>query len=337
MVTPPTPGGGFDLLRGLAIFGAASVAVLGAASIFALVSSGLVAYLLSRRLVRRLEHLGKAAESLAAGDLSQRVDAGADEVGQLAHRFNNMAADLERTLGDLRSERDRVAGLLDQRRQLVANASHELRTPVATVRGYLESALAQPAELPVGLRADLETMERELARLQQLIDDLFALSQAAVGRLSMRLEPTDAGAVVKRLVETTAPLAWRQRQVQVLAEFEQDTPLARADAQRLEQVVSNLLGNAARHTPPGGLVAAAVSTEPAAVRLDVRDTGEGITADEVPHLFERFFRGHAQNGQAGAGLGLALVKELTEAMGGSVEANSTPGEGSCFTIRLPRA
>jgi signal transduction histidine kinase len=178
-------------------------------------------------------------------------------------------------------------------------------------------------------------MEHELARLQQLIDDLFALSQAAVGRLSMRLEPTDAGAVVKRLVETTAPLAWRQRQVQVLGEYENDTPLARADAQRLEQIVSNLLGNAVRHTPPGGLVAAAVSTEPSLVRVDVRDTGEGITADEVPHLFERFFRGNGQNGAAGAGLGLALVKELTEAMGGSVEANSTPGEGSCFTIRLP--
>jgi signal transduction histidine kinase len=335
VVAPPTPSGGFDLLRGLAIFGAASVAVLAAASIFALVSSSLVAYLLSRRLVRRLERLGKAAESLAAGDLSQRVDAGADEVGQLAQRFNNMAADLERTLGDLRAERDRVAGLLDQRRQLVANASHELRTPVATVRGYLESALARPDELPDGLRTDLATMEHELSRLQQLIDDLFALSQAAVGRLSMRLEPTDAGAVVKRLVETTAPLAWRQRQVQVLGEYEQDTPLARADAQRLEQIVSNLLGNAVRHTPPGGLVAAVVSTEPALVRVDVRDTGEGITADEVPHLFERFFRGNGQNGAAGAGLGLALVKELTEAMGGSVEANSTPGEGSCFTIRLP--
>jgi signal transduction histidine kinase len=335
-VAPPTTSG-FDLLRGLAIFGAASVAVLGAASIFALFSSGLVAYLLSRRLVRRLERLGKAAESLAAGDLSQRVDAGADEVGQLAHRFNNMAADLERTLGDLRSERDRVAGLLDQRRQLVANASHELRTPVATVRGYLESALAAPDDLPVALRTDLQTMERELARLQQLIDDLFALSQAAVGRLSMRLEPTDAGAVVRRLVETTAPLAWRQRQVQVLAECEQDTPLARADGQRLEQVVSNLLGNAVRHTPPGGLVAAAVTTELTSVRVDVRDTGEGIQAEEVPRLFERFFRGNSPNGHAGAGLGLALVKELTEAMGGSVEANSTPGEGSCFTIRLPRA
>jgi len=102
------------------------------------------------------------------------------------------------------------------------------------------------------------------------------LSQAAVGRLSMRLEATDAGAVVKRLVETTAPLAWRQRQVQVLAEFEDDTPLARADAQRLEQVVSNLLGNAVRHTPPGGLVAAAVSSEPSLVRVDVRDTARAL-------------------------------------------------------------
>jgi signal transduction histidine kinase len=336
-IVPPPITSGFDLLRGLAIFGAASVAVLTAASIFALFSSGLVAYLLSRRLVRRLEHLGKAAESLAAGDLSQRVDAGSDEVGQLAHRFNHMAADLERTLGELRAERDRVAGLLDQRRQLVASASHELRTPVATVRGYLESALARPDELPAGLHSDLQVMERELTRLQQLIDDLFALSQAAVGRLSMRLEPTDTGAVVKRLVETTSPLAWRQRRVQVLAEVADDLPLARADAQRLEQVVSNLLGNAVRHTPPGGLVAAAVSPEAAGVRVDVRDTGDGISADEVPHLFERFFRGHAQNGQAGAGLGLALVKELTEAMGGSVEANGAPGEGSCFTIHLPRA
>ena len=114
----------------------------------------------------------------------------------------------------------------------------------------------------------------------------------------------------------------------------EDEPPAR---QRLEQAISNLLGNAVRHTPPGGLVAATVSAEPACVRVDVRDTGEGITAAEVPHLFERFFRGRSQNGHAGAGLGLALVKELTEAMGGSVEANSTPGEGSCFTIRLPKA
>jgi signal transduction histidine kinase len=333
----PPPAAELDVVRGLAIFGAASVAVLGAASIFALVSSSLVAYLLSRPLVTRLERLGRAAEALAAGDLSQRVDDGPDEVGQLARRFNSMACDLERTLGELRGERDRVAGLLDERRQLVASTSHELRTPVATVRGYLESALGRGDELPIGMHSDLETMQRELLRLQQLIDDLFALSQAAVGRLSLRLEPTDTGAVVRRLVETTAPLAWRQRRVQVLAEVADDAPTARADDQRLEQVVSNLLGNAIRHTPPGGLVAAAVSGEPGAVRVDVRDTGEGIAAEDISHVFERFFRGRSQNGEAGAGLGLALVKELTEAMGGSVEASSTPGEGSVFTVRLPRA
>jgi signal transduction histidine kinase len=333
----PPPSAGLDLVRGLAIFGAAAVAVLGAASIFALGSSSIVAYLLSRRLVARLERLGRAAEALAAGDLSQRVDAGPDEVGQLGRRFNSMAGDLESTLGALRAERDRVAGLLEERRQLIASASHELRTPVATVRGYLESALGRGNDLAVGIHGDLETMQRELIRLQQLIDDLFALSQAAVGRLSLRLEPTDTGAVVRRLVETTAPLAWRQRRVQVLADVTDDTPPAQADDQRLEQVVSNLLGNAIRHTPPGGLVAAAVSAEPGGVRLDVRDTGEGIAAADIPHVFERFFRGRSQNGEAGAGLGLALVKELTEAMGGSVEASSTPGEGSVFTVRLPRA
>jgi signal transduction histidine kinase len=142
--------------------------------------------------------------------------------------------------------------------------------------------------------------------------------------------------VVQRLVETAAPLAWRQRRVQLIAEVADDVPLARADQQRLEQIVSNLLGNAIRHTPPGGLVAAAVSFEPpGVVRLDVRDTGEGIRPEDIPHVFERFFRGRSQHGEGGAGLGLALVKELTEAMNGSVAAASTPGEGSCFTVRLP--
>jgi signal transduction histidine kinase len=179
-------------------------------------------------------------------------------------------------------------------------------------------------------------MEQEVLRLQGLIEDLFALSQAADGRLSLRLAPTDAGEVVRRLVETSAPLAWRQRRVQVLAEVGVDVPKARADEHRLEQVVSNLLGNAIRHTPPGGLVAAAVGADDGVVRLEVRDTGSGIAPDELPRVFERFFRGRDGNGETGgAGLGLALVKELSEAMGGSVEAQSTVGEGSTFVVRLP--
>lgn len=333
----PPPSQPFDLARGLTVFGFASVVVLAAASVFALISSSIVAIFLSRPLVRRLERLGSAVEAVARGDLARRVDPGAeDEIGQLARRFNHMADDLEQTLGALRAERDRVAGLLDERRKLVANASHELRTPVATVRGYLESALAQPDTLPSPLRHDLETMERELARLQQLIEDLFALSRAAVGRLTLRSEPVDVGSAARRLVELTAPLAWRQRQVQVIAEIAPDAPPAVADAQRLEQIISNLIGNAVRHTPPGGLVAAAVSTDAAQVRLDVRDTGDGIAPDDLPHVFEPFFRGKSEHGAGGgAGLGLALVKDLAEAMGGTVSVESAPGEGSCFSVRLP--
>lgn len=336
--TLPQPARAPDLLRGLAIFGAASIAVLAAASVFALGSAGLVAYLLSRRLVTRLERLGAAVESLAAGNLAARAPAGGDdEVGQLVGRFNHMAVDLERTLHELEAERDRVTGLLMARRQLVAGVSHELRTPVATVRGYLEAALGRDGAVSADLRADLEIMEGELERLQRLIDDLFTLSRAEVGQLELRSQPMDVGVVVQRLVETLAPLAWQQRRVQMLVETAGDLPPARGDAQRLEQVVSNLLSNAVRHTPPGGLVAAAVRADVETVRLEVRDTGSGIAPADLPHVFERFYRGPGQDGRSGAGLGLALVKELTETMGGRVEAASTPGEGTCFTVRLPRA
>jgi signal transduction histidine kinase len=335
---PAESGRSVGFVAALAIFGAASVAVLTAASLFALVSASLVAYVLARRLVSRLERLGAAVEAFAAGDLDARAPVrGDDEVGQLGDRFNRMAAELAASLRELGAERDRVSGLLSARQQLVAGVSHELRTPVATMRGYLESALRGDVGLPAELRADLDTIERELRRLERLIDDLFTLSAAEVGRLGLRTEATDAAAVVRRVVDTYAPLAWNQRRVQVLAEAPVDLPLVRADAQRLEQIVSNLLANAMRHTPPGGLVAALVSAEPDAVRLEVRDTGEGIAADELPRVFERFYRGRGEDGQAGLGLGLALVKELSEAMGGTATASSAPGEGSIFSVRLPRA
>jgi signal transduction histidine kinase len=224
----------------------------------------------------------------------------------------------------------------------VVNASHELRTPLAIVRGYLDAARGRAAGRDGELSDDLAAMAHEVDRLQQRIDDLFALSQAEVGRLTLRAEPIDTAALVRRVVATTAPLAWRQRQVQVLAEIDPEVPFARADAQRVEQALSNLLANALRHTPPGGLVAAAVHAADGAVVLEVRDTGSGISAADLPHVFERYFRGQTADADAdgvepGAGLGLALVKELTEAMGGSVAVESTTGAGSCFTMRLPCA
>lgn len=333
----PAPSGGLSFPEALALFGVATIGVLSVSSIFALGSATAVAYLLSRRLVRRLERLGEAADALAAGDLAARVEEGRpDEVGRLARRFNGMAADLARTLHELEGERDRVSALLEARRQLVASVSHELRTPVATVRGYLESALHGGEPLPERLQADLDVIDREIQRLQRMIDDLFTLARAQVGRLELRIGSVDAGSVVQRLAATAAPLAWRSRQVQVVAETGEGLPPVRADAQRLEQIVSNLLSNAVRHTPPGGIVAIAAAAEDACVRIEVQDTGAGIEPDVLPHIFERFVRG-GEGGSDGAGLGLALVKDLVDAMQGSVEASSTPGEGSRFIVRLPLA
>jgi signal transduction histidine kinase len=136
-----------------------------------------------------------------------------------------------------------------------------------------------------------------------------------------------------------APLAWRSDRVEVVAELPSDLPRALADPERLKQVLINLLRNGVRHTPPGGIVALLVAAEAEHVRIGVRDTGTGIAPEDLPHVWERFYRGAEARvkDHRGAGLGLALVKELTEAMGGTVEVESEIGQGSCFTLRLPRA
>jgi signal transduction histidine kinase len=297
-----------------------------------------VSFLIARKTTRRLENLVKATGGLRAGDYATRVAvAGEDEVAQLQTTFNAMADELEHTLHDLQVERDRVAALLRARRELVANVSHELRTPLATVRGYLDTF--QTADCPESHQRDLEVMERELLHLQKLIDDLFTLSRAEVGGLTLDLRPMDVVPVIQRRVEALAPLARQREHVEVITDIPASLPSALADAERLDQVLINLLRNALRHTPPGGIVAIVASAEDAHVHIKVCDTGEGIPPDELPHIWERFYRGDnaRELDEHGAGLGLALVKDLVEAMGGAVDVHSAPGEGSCFGVTLPHA
>jgi signal transduction histidine kinase len=302
--------------------------------------SAIFSYFVARRTTRRLEALAAAAKSLRDGDYAARIEVmGEDEVAQLQADFNAMADDLGQTVDELQAERDKVTSLLQSRRDLIANVSHELRTPVATIRGYLESTLASRDEESPKLQHDLEIMEREVGHLQMLIEDLFTLSRAEVGELVLACEPVDVGATVRRMVDTVAPLAWRTGRVEVVAQVPPGLPSALADERRLEQVLSNLLHNGVRHTPPGGIVAVMAVAEQDAVRIEVRDTGQGIPPEDLPYVWERFYRGESARAEDshGAGLGLALVKELTEAMGGRVEVESVVGEGSCFTVRLPRA
>ena len=305
--------------------------------------SALFSYIFASRTTRRLRALAAATNTLRAGDYSVRVPVqGEDEVAQLQENFNAMAEELAAAVHDLEAERDTVAHLLGARRELVASVSHELRTPVSTLRGYLESAQAHWREEdapPASLRHDLEIMEHETRRLQTLIEDLFTLARAEVGRLDLRCAPADVGEEVRKITETVAPLAWQAGRVEVVAEVTPDLPLALVDANRLNQALQNLLHNGIRHTPPGGIVALSASADERHVIVQVKDTGEGISPEDLPHIFERFYRSDRARMQSasGSGLGLALVKELTEAMGGSVTIESELDHGSCFTLTFPRA
>lgn len=299
--------------------------------------AALASYLFSRRITQRLESLAQSAKAIQDGDYTSRVIInGEDEIASLQAGFNAMTADLERTLNELQSERDKVTALLASRRTLTASVSHELRTPLATILSYLEPLLEEPTRTST---EDLVIMERELVRLGRLIDDLFTLSRAESGGLELKLSPTDVTPLAQRMVDMYAQLAWRSGKVEVVCQVMSEQTTGLVDPGRLEQIIANLLRNAIRHTPPGGIVALVVSSEYEWVKIEIRDTGSGIPPDHLPHIWEPFYwvgRDGSQHG-SGAGLGLTLVKDLTEAMGGTVSVESTLGIGSTFSITFPQS
>ncbi|HKF36316.1 MAG TPA: HAMP domain-containing sensor histidine kinase [Ktedonobacteraceae bacterium] len=298
--------------------------------------SALFSYLVTRPTVRRLQTLATATGALRRGNYAIRVPVnGEDEVAQLQADFNGMAADLEQAVRELQGERERVAAVLQERQEMIATVSHELRTPVATLRGHLETILLHWGE-PATFHHDLEVMEQEVEHLQFLVEDLFTLARTDIGRLALQCELADIGKIARRIVETMAPLAWRTSKIEMVAEVPSELPLAAVDVNRLEQALQNLLHNAIRHTSPGGIIAITVRTEPGTLVLQVKDTGEGIAPEDLPHIWERFYQAGSTPTRIGAGLGLSLVKEWIEAMGGSVAVESAPGAGSCFILRLPQ-
>lgn len=330
-------------LLGLALL---TLLFMGGGILFLFPLALIFAYLVGRGLTRRVETLAQAATRLRAGDFETRVPVqGQDELAQLQVDFNQMAEDLQQRTQqlevrtrELQAERDRTAALLHAHRQLVASVSHELRTPVATARTYLDALLAPDSSRLSEERAhDLAIISGEVDRLERLIDDLFTLSRAEVDRLSLALAPVELAPLVQALVQAAEKPAWDQRRVQITqAEIDPGLTVV-ADAGRLEQIVRNLLQNSLRHTPPGGYVLLSAAQVDAEVELRVEDSGEGIAAEDLPRIWDRFFRAEAaRESDEGAGLGLALVKELAEAMGGSVGVESCQGEGSSFWVRLPQ-
>lgn len=274
---------------------------------------------LAWRITTPVRRLTRAAEQLAEGDLSSRVDEGTgDEIGQLASTFNQMAASLDRA--------DEL------RRHMMADVAHELRTPLSIIRGQVEAI--QDGIYPPDA-AHLAPIHDEVLLLNRLVEDLRTLALAEAGQLELHQTEVDLGGLVQRLMDRFRPLATDQS-VALSAEGPSELA-ATLDADRVEQVLTNLLANALRHTPAGGQVRIHINPGEE-VLVGVSDSGPGIPAEDLPHVFDRFWRGDSARtrDRAGAGLGLAIARQLVEAHGGRIWAESEPGAGATFTIALPR-
>jgi signal transduction histidine kinase len=342
----PVPG--TDTVRDLApwvrFFGYLFGAALG--TVPALLLSALVAgisgIIVSRSLGRRLSPLEQTARKMADGDLTLRIeDTSPDEIGRVGQAFNQMAGKFQESLQALKTEKGRVEALLHARRDLVANISHDLRTPIASLAAHLETL----SEHPERLDTYLPVLSEGTDRVSGLIDDLFELSRLDARELELDLSPVALCDVIERVVTTYKRLAWEQRRIVLEACLPDALPPVHADAQRAEQVLVNLVANALRFTPEGGIVTIEAEVRPQAVEVRVSDTGIGIPPEDLPHIFERSYRGDrartlprpADRLGSGSGLGLAIVKGLVEAMGGTVDATSASGEGTCVRFLLPLA
>ena len=281
----------------------------------------LLVSLTSRRILSSVRTLNSAAQRLGRGDLSQRVPArGRDEIGELGRTFNAMADGLES------SER--------QRRSMVADVAHELRTPLSNIQGYVEAV--RDGVLPPDA-ATIDTIHRQGQDLAHLVEDLRVLAETESPDFRLDRQPHSVNEVVVASVEAFRP---RAEVKGVVLEVEPDLadPWADLDRTRVGQVVGNLMDNAIRHTDAGGGVTVSVRADGPAVEVTVADDGRGIPREDLPYLFERFYRVDQSRDRrtGGAGLGLTIAKHLVEAHGGEIRAESEPGMGSRLSFRLPR-
>jgi signal transduction histidine kinase len=319
---------GADLATQLrSIIGATIVVliVIGIITACSIVVASVASRYVSRRLSRQINELENATEDFSSGRLDRRVAVlSEDELGRLAVRFNALA--------------ERLDDLDKQRRSFVANISHDLRTPLAIIRGHVDAQLRDPDDETPAPREAFRAIEHEARTLGKLIDDLFTLSRLEEAALPMERRPVDLAALIEDAVRGMRPYALKVSRVSVNALLPENLPYVLGDATRITQIVNNLLHNGVRHTPEGGVVVveAGEDGDRQRVTVQVRDAGVGIAPEMLPRIFDRFYHGESTR-ESGAGLGLSIVKQLVEAQGGTVAAESTPGEGTVITFSLEMA
>jgi len=277
--------------------------------------------LLTRQLTVPIQRLKAGAARIASGDLAHRVKVrSSDELGDLATSFNSMAEDLES------SEQ--------ARRRFFADIAHELRTPLSVIEGTVDAMLDGVYDASAG---NLNSIKEETALLTRLVADLRDLALAESGQLKLQMEQGNVGDLLRRRLSQAEVIA-HQKQVSLHSSIEPDLPMCKIDAGRIEQALSNLLDNALNHTPPGGTVTvSAGATAEYTVQITVADTGEGIPEEHLPYIFDRLYRVDESRSRerGGAGLGLAIARQMIELHGGRIWVESELGKGSTFTFTLP--
>ena len=289
-------------------------------SLIAIAIAIVLTFFLSRRILAPVKALTTAARQFGKGDFSRRVTYnGQGEIGELARSFNSMAENLEKNE--------------QLRRNMVADVAHELRTPVTNLKGYLEAitdGVVTPDE------ATIRSLSEEASSLTHLVTDLQELSLADAGKLKITIQPEDISHIVRDVVTAMQPKA-SEKGLTISSGLSDNLPLVDIDAQRIRQVLNNLLNNAIAHTGKDGSISLTSRQQGDKLYINVTDTGEGIPPEDLPMIFERFYRVDKSRTRAtgGSGLGLTIARRIVEAHGGTIEATSQIGKGSTFTFSIP--
>jgi signal transduction histidine kinase len=294
----------------------------------ALIAALVIGFFVFRAITRPIDRLTRAAHQLAQGDLSARVVVddqasrlGPDEISELSSAFNTMASSLQQS--------EQV------RRDMTADIAHELRTPLAVMRGNLEAML--DGVYPFDAE-HLNPVLNQVNLLTRLVDDLRTLALAEAGQLRLERHPTDLAVLLQNVLTSFEAQAAAQ-QVALRAEIAPDLPAVELDPDRMQQTIGILISNALRYTPPQGSITVAARTDRTSVTIEMADTGIGIAPEDLPHVFDRFYRADKSRAResGGSGLGLTIAKSLVEAHGGSIRALSGPSTGTKMVIDLPKA
>lgn len=294
------------------------------AGLVALVAALILAFWITRWVVAPLQRISKAAHAITTGEYQPIPLEGPTEVKELGQAFNDMAA---RVQNSQRSQRD-----------FVANVSHELKTPLTSIQGFAQAILDGTANTPEALQQAGNVIFTEASRMYRLVLDLLDLARLDAGIADLQRSPLDMTAILNNVVDKMTPQA-RQAQVDLTSNVAAIPPIM-GDADRLSQVFTNLVDNALKYTPAGGHVTVKAGQIDGKIEVSISDSGAGISPDELPHIFERFYqtdKSRPGGSRHGVGLGLAIAHDIVQAHHGSIEVTSTPGKGSTFVVKIPLA